>query len=335
MTLFLHPRHFRHCAKPALGGLCLAIAMLAGCSEKPDPRDVIPQRPQEEPVPNVLSPVVVTPSGSPSPTAPDPAPESTASAAPRDVPPGQPAPAAPRLPDARPGDADPAAGPVADTETDRRRDTAVAATPPAPQTEPTPTSPSPRRPAAPPREPVADARPVPAPVRGPAQASESGGSTAGAEPSISRSPLQPRDLNSRAIVLINADAAAEAIPLLEQAVQMQPRDPEFLGNLGYAYMRAGRYSQARDHLLAARDASPRRSATWLNLGQTYAELGDPQLAVRTVLTGYELSSRRESVRSALATAATSGRQSPAWRDVARAALEEINREELGASAPPQ
>lgn len=132
-----------------------------------------------------------------------------------------------------------------------------------------------------------------------------------------------RSLNTRAIALINAGRPEQAIPLLERAVARQPRDAEMLGNLGYAHMLAGEHRRARDRLRTALDLSPTRSATWLNLGQTYAELGQRDIAVDAVVTGYRYSSRKASVRSALARAASGDRHSAAWREAAALALSRI------------
>lgn len=315
----LHAREVR----PARMGLGLACLLLAACG-KTDPRDAIPRRQQEGPPPNVLSPVVVTGSGEDATVAPDSpaaappvAPETVA----RDTSQRQRPAAPPPEPDAAARTAvatERSTPPVTERDRDATRDAAV------------------RMPAPPAREPAVATRPAreagtaeqAREPRGSRNGSDVGGSTAGVSPA--GPPIGgPRELNARAITLINQDRPTDAIVLLEQAVRLKPHDPELLGNLGYAYMRSGQYGPAREHLLASRDASPRRSATWLNLGQTYAELGDPELAVRMVLTGYELSSRRESVRLALATAATSGRQSRAWSEVARISLEQINDSELG------
>jgi tetratricopeptide (TPR) repeat protein len=137
-------------------------------------------------------------------------------------------------------------------------------------------------------------------------------------------PAQARSLNQRAIGLINGGRPADAIPLLERAVALQPRDAEMLGNLGYAYMLSGRHERARARLQSALDLSPTRSATWLNLGQTYAELGQRDTAVDAVVRGYRYSTRKPSVRSALQRAATGNRHSAAWREAAGLALARIS-----------
>lgn len=130
-------------------------------------------------------------------------------------------------------------------------------------------------------------------------------------------------LNATAIDLINGGKPAAAIPLLERAANMEPEDAEIAGNLGYAYMLATRYGDARTALLGSLKLSPKRAATWLNLGQTYAELGDKDHAVRSVVNGYALSSRKPRVRDALARVALDPSASAEWKDAADASLAAI------------
>jgi hypothetical protein len=132
-----------------------------------------------------------------------------------------------------------------------------------------------------------------------------------------------RRLNREGIALINAGRPEQALAPLERAASLQPRDAEILGNLGYAYMLTGEHDTASRHFTRALDYAPNRSATWLNLGQTYAELGQRERAVDAVVTGYRHSSRKDSVRSALMAAATGTRHSPQWREAAGLALARI------------
>jgi tetratricopeptide (TPR) repeat protein len=132
-----------------------------------------------------------------------------------------------------------------------------------------------------------------------------------------------RRLNREGIELINAGRPAQAIAPLERAASLQPHDAEILGNLGYAYMLTGEHDTASRHFTRALDFAPTRSATWLNLGQTYAELGQRERAVDAVVTGYRHSTRKATVRSALLAAATGSRYSPRWREAAGLALARI------------
>lgn len=132
-----------------------------------------------------------------------------------------------------------------------------------------------------------------------------------------------RRLNREGIALINAGRPEQALAPLERAASLQPRDAEILGNLGYAYMLTGEHDTASRHFTRALDFAPTRSATWLNLGQTYAELGQRERAVDAVVTGYRHSTRKATVRSALMAAATGSRYSPQWREAAGLALARI------------
>ncbi|GAB6195745.1 tetratricopeptide repeat protein [Lysobacter xanthus] len=202
---------------------------------------------------------------------------------------------------------------TADSEADAPPTTRVAPAPPTRRVAAAPT-PAPSTAAREPAVRVAVA-PRPAPPASPSPASEV------------RAPVRidgdARTLNQRAIGLINAGRPEQAIPLLERAIAAQPRDAEMLGNLGYAYILVGENERARARLRAALDLSPTRSATWLNLGQTYAELGQRDVAVDAVLKGYRYSTRKDSVRNALARAASGQRFSPAWREAAGIALDRI------------
>ncbi|GHA83104.1 tetratricopeptide repeat protein [Cognatilysobacter bugurensis] len=177
----------------------------------------------------------------------------------------------------------------------------------------------PDRPAAPPAQPErreTERRPPAAPPPAPRQDIAR---TADATPDAGLA----RRLNREGIELINAGRPEQAIAPLERAASLQPRDAEILGNLGYAYMLTGEHDTASRHFTRALDYAPTRSATWLNLGQTYAELGQRDRAVDAVVTGYRHSTRKASVRTALLAAATGTRHTPQWREAAGLALARI------------
>lgn len=134
---------------------------------------------------------------------------------------------------------------------------------------------------------------------------------------------QARRLNREGIELINAGRPAQAIAPLERAARLQPRDAEILDNLGYAYMLVGERLVASRHFMRALDFAPTRSATWINLGRTYAELGQRERAVDAVVTGYRHSTRKATLRSALLASATGSHHSPQWREAAGLALARI------------
>lgn len=133
----------------------------------------------------------------------------------------------------------------------------------------------------------------------------------------------PTALNTRAIALIGAGSSDEAIPILEQALGSDPTNAEFRGNLGYAYLQSRRYQDAKTQLMLALKAAPKRASTWLNLGQTLAELGESDLAVRTVLNGYQLATHKEAVRAGLEKAKNNPNESFKWREIAEQALTQL------------
>jgi hypothetical protein len=92
---------------------------------------------------------------------------------------------------------------------------------------------------------------------------------------VSRSEkAQARNLNAEAITSLKVFNYSEAIPILKRAAQLSPYDAEIQGNLGFAMFLAHDFKNARDTLALALGLKKNRSSTWVNLGQTVAELGD-------------------------------------------------------------
>lgn len=142
------------------------------------------------------------------------------------------------------------------------------------------------------------------------------------EPEVEQ--LDPRQLNEQAVVLIGEDRFSEAVPLLTAAAELAPTDAEIAGNLGYALLEVGRHEDAKEKLKAALKLAPKRATTWLNLGQAYSALGDKDLAVRSLVNGYQLSSRKQAIRDALARAADDPEVSDSWKETAATALVAID-----------
>lgn len=88
-----------------------------------------------------------------------------------------------------------------------------------------------------------------------------------------------RSLNDQALLLIKKDDYAGAIAILERATAVNPYDVEISGNLGYAELKTGNFAKAKSTLLLALQLNPKRWATWQNLGQSLAGLGDVSGAV--------------------------------------------------------
>jgi tetratricopeptide (TPR) repeat protein len=85
-------------------------------------------------------------------------------------------------------------------------------------------------------------------------------------------------LLNRGARLLEQGKAAEAIPHLERACQLDSTSVPAQINLGGAYVMAGRHSEAVPLLEAARDAEPENVMIWINLGAAY--LGHPLLATQ-------------------------------------------------------
>lgn len=133
----------------------------------------------------------------------------------------------------------------------------------------------------------------------------------------------PRELNQQGIALIREGRSTDAVAVLGRAANLAPADAEILGNLGYALLLDEEFEKSKDVLKVALQVAPRRAATWLNLGQAYSELGDEDLALRSVLNGYELATRKEAIRQGLATASQNPDASQRWRTTAATALSQI------------
>jgi len=83
-------------------------------------------------------------------------------------------------------------------------------------------------------------------------------------------------LLSTGATLLEQGKAQEAIPVLEQARELDPGSVPVLINLGGSYVVAGKHRKAIPLLEAARDAEPQNAMIWVNLGAAY--LGNRVLA---------------------------------------------------------
>lgn len=83
-----------------------------------------------------------------------------------------------------------------------------------------------------------------------------------------------RALNDQALLWIKNGNYVGAVSILRDASEINPYDVEISGNLGYAELKAGEYAKAKATLLLALQLRPSRWATWQNLGQSMAALGD-------------------------------------------------------------
>lgn len=76
--------------------------------------------------------------------------------------------------------------------------------------------------------------------------------------------------------LLHSGRAAEALPLLEQAVLLKPGHTDATINLSGAYILAGRFKKALALLEPLSEREPDNAMVWTNLGAAY--LGNPVLA---------------------------------------------------------
>ena len=87
------------------------------------------------------------------------------------------------------------------------------------------------------------------------------------------------ELNRRAAAAMAAGRFAEAIPVLEELVKLQPRSAEILANLGLAYYSTSRYDQAAESYRQALKLDPRLPHAGAFLGMAEAEAGHYQEAL--------------------------------------------------------
>ena len=85
-------------------------------------------------------------------------------------------------------------------------------------------------------------------------------------------------------LLIDRNHLDEALPLLQQAAQIAPRDSKILAQLGRLYSEKGELSAAREVLEQAVAIEPQDSSLHFQLGQVYRKSGEPEKANREFAT---------------------------------------------------
>lgn len=83
---------------------------------------------------------------------------------------------------------------------------------------------------------------------------------------------------------------------LERATQLQPLNTDYLGDLGYARLRAGRFEQAREPLAKALELSPGNAKATANLALWAVLRGDSATAERLVAQGNLNEDTRRSIQ---------------------------------------
>jgi tetratricopeptide (TPR) repeat protein len=85
-------------------------------------------------------------------------------------------------------------------------------------------------------------------------------------------------------LLIDRNHLDEALPLLQQASQISPRDWKTLAQLGRLYSEKGELSAAREALEQAVAIEPQKASLHFQLGQIYRKSGAPEKASREFAT---------------------------------------------------
>jgi hypothetical protein len=93
----------------------------------------------------------------------------------------------------------------------------------------------------------------------------------------------------------NPAGLGHAIPSYEQAVRLDPTDAVTLGDLGFAYIRAGRYEDAQRITNQAIELDRTQPVLWFNLAEISAALEDRRGFERAMETGLELFKKAPSV----------------------------------------
>ena len=109
---------------------------------------------------------------------------------------------------------------------------------------------------------------------GPADA---GSSTTVPEPSLLPDPkdrILEQNLLHRAMMLSDSGQTPEARQALERALELNPKSPVALRQLGELELEAGEYSKAAVHLKSAREARPDDRTAAYDLGQALEKTGD-------------------------------------------------------------
>jgi Flp pilus assembly protein TadD len=89
-------------------------------------------------------------------------------------------------------------------------------------------------------------------------------------------------------LLIDRNHLDEALPLLQQAAQIAPRDSKIFAQLGRLYSEKGELSAAREALEQAVAIEPQDSSLHFQLGQVYRKSGAPEKASREFATTQRL-----------------------------------------------
>jgi tetratricopeptide (TPR) repeat protein len=112
-----------------------------------------------------------------------------------------------------------------------------------------------------------------------------------------------RKLNTEGLDALKRGDNKGAVAKFKAALKENPRDVEVAGNLGFALVKISEPDDAVDVLADALILDPRRSSTWIPLGEALALAGYPDESVAALWVGYQWSSNREKSQAFFATQA--------------------------------
>lgn len=101
------------------------------------------------------------------------------------------------------------------------------------------------------------------------------------------------DLFAKSLSYIRAGQSSEALPLLKQASEYSPYDPDIANNYGYALYLGGRTTEAKDAVLLALQIKTDFSDAYRVLALTASSLGDRILTKESLLKYYRHSNYKD------------------------------------------
>lgn len=136
--------------------------------------------------------------------------------------------------------------------------------------------------------------------------------------------LESRRLNQEGINLIRTDQYVNATTVLKRAYDLNPFDAEIAGNYGYSLYLTDQFETAKYVLTMALKLMPNRGATWINLGQSLAALGQIDWASESFVKYYEYSKRKDVAANQLKKWASDPNTSQSLMRAAQNSLKALN-----------
>jgi tetratricopeptide (TPR) repeat protein len=110
---------------------------------------------------------------------------------------------------------------------------------------------------------------------------------------------EAKALNEKALEFIKQQQYETAIPLLEQANQLDPYDIEIMNNFGFVLSKSERLGQAEFVLNLVLQNKPDRAIAWANYADVLATNGKQELAIGAYANALRFSNNRSHTRSFL------------------------------------